>query len=192
MAAATAMDEQFVVRDTSLGPIGLAWTDRGLSRLQLPECDRATTAARMAQRGATAAAGELPDAIAALLAALDGYAGGRPTAFDDVPLDLGRGRPFDLPVWEAARRLAWGEVVTYGELTRRLGPPYVATAVGQALGRNPVPIVVPCHRIVAANHRLGGFSAPGGAVTKQRLLTLEGVTVAAPAPLLDLMTAPDA
>lgn len=181
---------QLVVIDTAIGGIGLAWSGRGLTRLRLPERDRVATEARHAARGSGSVDDVLsaaPAFVAELVARLIAYAGGERVDFAEVPLDLDGARAFDLPVWRASCAINWGETVTYGELTRRLGPPYVARAVGQALGRNPVPIVVPCHRIVAAGHRIGGFSAPGGAVTKERLLALEGVKVEAPAPLLDLM-----
>lgn len=185
--------EHFAVVESAIGGIGLAWSERGLARLQLPERDRETTAARLAARGGSGSsddAGALPAFVGELVTLLSAYARGERVDFAGVPLDLAGARPFDLPVWRASCAIAWGETVTYGELTRRLGPPYVARAVGQALGRNPVPIIVPCHRIVAAGYRLGGFSAPGGAVTKERLLALEGVRVEAPAPLLDLMQRP--
>lgn len=184
-------DERYAILDTALGTIGLAWSTVGLTRLQLPERDRAGTEARLRPRGTAAGKDEPPGFVAALAAELEAYARGEPVGFASVPLDLAGARAFDLPVWRACRALAWGTAVTYGELTRGLGAPYVATAVGQALGRNPVPLVVPCHRVVAAGHKLGGFSAPGGAVTKERLLALEGVRVEAPPPpLLALMGGP--
>ncbi len=91
----------------------------------------------------------------------------------EVPLDL-RGSPFQLRVWSAARRIPWGATVTYGELASRLGDARLARAVGRALSRNPVPLFVPCHRVVAADG-LGGFAA--GSWWKRRLLALEGHAV---------------
>ncbi len=87
---------------------------------------------------------------------------------------------FRLDIYAAARRLRFGEVVTYGELARRAGHEGMARETGAALGANPVPLVVPCHRIVAAGGRIGGFSAPGGAATKEKMLELEGVRVGPP------------
>ena len=91
-----------------------------------------------------------------------------------MPLDLGSAGPFARAVWSAARRVRAGRTVSYGELARAIGRPGAARAVGGALGRNPVPLVVPCHRIVGATGALHGFSARGGVATKRRLLELEG------------------
>ena len=88
--------------------------------------------------------------------------------------------PFRRKVYATARAVGWGETVTYGELARRAGCDGEARDVGQTLARNPVPLIVPCHRILAAGNRLGGFSAPGGIFTKERLLTLEGAFADAP------------
>ena len=92
--------------------------------------------------------------------------------------------PFERQVYAAARCIPWGQTVSYGELARRTGAPDAARAVGHALSRNPVPIIVPCHRVLAKGHRIGGFSAYGGAIAKERLLALEGVHVDAGTPLL--------
>ena len=91
----------------------------------------------------------------------------------DVPLDLRAVPAFDRRVYELARGIAPGSTVSYGELARRLGEPGAAQVVGRALGANPFAIVVPCHRVLAAGHRAGGFSAPGGLRTKLRLLQIE-------------------
>jgi methylated-DNA-[protein]-cysteine S-methyltransferase len=95
--------------------------------------------------------------------------------FSPLVLDLSGVGGFYRRIYEATRRLAWGETATYGELARRVGSPGAARAVGQAMGRNPIPLIVPCHRVLASGHGIGGFSAFGGAVTKTRLLALEGV-----------------
>ena len=188
--AAAHNHERYALVETAIGQLGLAWTMNGLTRLQLPGRDRADTVARLAARGAECSVDDEPAFVADAARLLQRYAERRNVDFTGLPLDLAGARPFDLPVWRVCRDLGFGETVTYGELTRRLGAPYVARAVGQALGRNPVPIVVPCHRVVAAGHRIGGFSAPGGAVTKERLLALENVKIEAPAPLLELMQRP--
>lgn len=189
--------EHYDLVETRIGAIGIAWSGSGVTRVQLPEADREATEVLLAKGGRRAPASNPPSFILDLAELLARYAGGERVDFDHLPLDLARARPFDLPVWRACRELAWGQAVTYGELTRRLGSPYVATAVGQALGRNPVPIIVPCHRVVAAGGRIGGFSAPGGAATKSRLLTLEGIEIGPPTPpsaelppLLELMQRP--
>lgn len=92
----------------------------------------------------------------------------------EVPLDLGAGSELERKVWAAALRIPCGEVRTYGDIAREIGAPGAAQAVGAALGRNPVPIIVPCHRVVAGGGRSGGFSAPGGVSTKFRILRIEG------------------
>ena len=87
--------------------------------------------------------------------------------------------PFYVEIYAAARRVGWGETATYGELARQAGAPGAARAVGQAMARNPVAVIIPCHRILASGNKVGGFSAFGGAVSKQRLLGLEGVRIGA-------------
>jgi methylated-DNA-[protein]-cysteine S-methyltransferase len=108
---------------------------------------------------------------------------GRSTDFSSVALDLTRVAAFERDVYEVARRIPFGRTMSYGELAEQIGTPDAAREVGQALARNPVPIIVPCHRILAKGHRIGGFSAPGGVFTKQQLLALEGVHVDAGTPL---------
>ena len=99
---------------------------------------------------------------------------GEPSDLSAAPLDLDGVPAFHRRVYDLARRIPPGETLTYGEIAGRLGDPSQARAVGQALGANPIPILVPCHRVFAANGRMGGFSAPGGVSTKLRLLEIEG------------------
>ena len=108
------------------------------------------------------------------------YAEGDDVDFTVLPFDLDGVDPFSRAIYDAALTLAHGEVTTYGELSARAGFPGMARETGQALGRNPLPLVIPCHRILAAGGRIGGFSAPGGAATKARLLAHEGVRLAPP------------
>lgn len=171
--------------DTAIGRCGVAWSGRGLVVVQLPERDDATTLARV-RRGA-------PDAVEtppppAIRAAIDGIvallAGGR-TDLTGVPLDLDGVPPFHRRIYDVVRAIPPGATLTYGEVAARAGEPGAARAVGQAMGRNPVPIVVPCHRVLAAGSRPGGFSAPGGVATKRRLLAIEGVPLEAPLPLFE-------
>ncbi|HEY6631178.1 MAG TPA: MGMT family protein, partial [Rhizobiaceae bacterium] len=96
------------------------------------------------------------------------------------PVDLGGVDDFRLAIYEAARKLGFGETTTYGELAKRAGHDGLPRETGQALGANPVPLIIPCHRILAAGGKIGGFSAPGGSTTKQRMLALEGVRVGPP------------
>lgn len=177
------MSASSFVFETPLGHFAIAWGEAGLTRLVLPEPDRASALRRMAGRGATELPepldeAELPASIAEIVADIRRYAAGQTVDFSTVPVDLDGMDDFRRAIYAAARDLAQGEAVTYGELARRAGYPDTARETGAALGRNPVPLVIPCHRIVAAGGKLGGFSAPGGNATKARLLAHERARVA--------------
>jgi methylated-DNA-[protein]-cysteine S-methyltransferase len=173
--------EYYALFETAIGTCGVAWSERGLTRLQLPESDRHATEGRLRK----AAVGGVPaPGIEALINDVQHYLAGERTRFAAVPLDLSGVTPFDRRVYAAIRALDWGETASYGEIARRIGAPETARAVGQALAHNPIPIVIPCHRVLASGHRIGGFSAHGGAATKERLLELEGVRLRANEPLL--------
>jgi methylated-DNA-[protein]-cysteine S-methyltransferase len=168
-----------VVFETALGFVALSFSELGLTRAVLPEPDAATARRRLVGRGVdpTTIAGDntkLPEAIDALIGAVRRYAKGENVDFRFVAIDYGKASPLYRDIWEAARCLAQGEIVTYGELAARAGHPGMARETGQALGRNPVPLIVPCHRIAAASGKTGGFSAPGGVSTKLKLLDHEG------------------
>ena len=167
----------YVVFDTAIGAIGLAWNDRGITRLRLPEADRGAMDRHM-QKFGRAWTGDPPQPIAQLIADIRRAATGRAVDFTSVAVDLTRVTdPFYRKVYDALRKVGWGETATYGELARRAGSsePEAAREVGQAMGRNPVPVIIPCHRVLASGNKIGGFSAPGGASTKEKLLALEGV-----------------
>ncbi len=175
----------FMLFDTALGRCGIAWNERAISGVFLPESNARQTRARLLRRFPGAAESAPP---AEVRAAVDGIAallgGGRPE-LSAVPLDLDGVPDFHRRVYEIARTIPPGETLTYGEIAGRLGDPLQARAVGQALGQNPFPIVVPCHRVLAAGGRTGGFSAPGGTGTKLRLLEIEGARAAAIPTLFD-------
>lgn len=160
--------------DTAIGGCGIAWTGNALAAVQLPETTREGTLLRMRRRFAEAPAALPPpvfvqQAIRRIQQVLEG-------ARDDlldVPLDLAEVPAFHRAVYEVARAIPPGEVLTYGEVARRIGDPGASRAVGQALGQNPFAPVVPCHRVLAAGGRSGGFSAEGGAATKLRMLEIE-------------------
>jgi methylated-DNA-[protein]-cysteine S-methyltransferase len=162
--------------DTALGSCGIAWSERGLWRLQLPESDCSATERRLKKAGASASA-QPPIEIDEAIAELQRYFSGRRTDFSGMALDLTGIGGFEQQTYAAARLLRWGETASYGDLARRIGQPQAAREVGRALGRNPLPIIIPCHRILAKGHRIGGFSAHGGRLTKERLLGLEGVRI---------------
>lgn len=167
------------VFDTALGEFGIGWTDAGLARLQLPGLDRAGLLARLNRNGAQA--GDPPRSIEALINRIEDYAEGAAVDFADVALDLEGLPDFNRRAYQLLLAVGWGETTTYGELARQLGDVGLSRAVGAAMGANPMPLVIPCHRVLASDGKPGGFSAPGGAESKLRMLTLEGVTVGAPA-----------
>jgi O-6-methylguanine DNA methyltransferase len=169
------MEPGFALFDTAIGHCAIAWSGRGIVGVQLPEGTEAKTRARMRRRfpGAREASpcGDVQRAVDGIVALLRGDA----IDFSAVTLDMERVPEFHRRVYAVARTIACGATLTYGEIAKRLGAPgEAAPDVGQALGRNPFPIIVPCHRVVAAGGKLGGFSAPGGAGTKRRLLAIEG------------------
>jgi methylated-DNA-[protein]-cysteine S-methyltransferase len=170
----------YAVLDSAIGACAIAWGDAGVTRFQLPEASREATEKRL-QGGAGAPRLQSPPvAIARVIADLQRYFAGGRVNFSGVDVDLAGVAPFYVRVYEAARRIGWGETATYGELAARAGSPGAARGVGQALSRNPVAVIIPCHRILASGNKVGGFSAYGGTVSKERLLALEGLHLLAP------------
>jgi methylated-DNA-[protein]-cysteine S-methyltransferase len=174
----------YALIETGIGWIGIAWSEQGLTRVQLSARDHEATARRLLAtiKGRPVEAASLPGPIAELADMLRRYGAGEAVDFSGVPVDLDGVDPFRRDIYDAARCLGFGETTTYGGLAEEAGPKGRAQETGKALGQNPVPIVVPCHRILAAGNRIGGFSAPGGAVAKERLLEMEGVHVGPPPP----------
>jgi methylated-DNA-[protein]-cysteine S-methyltransferase len=165
----------FAVFATAIGPCAIGWSEGGVTIVQLPEGDEGAARARMQRRGAGLREIAPPTEIARAIAAISALLAGEAVDLSFVRLDMEQTPPFERSVYERARTIPPGQTRTYGELARDLGgPPGSARAVGQALGRNPFAIVVPCHRVLAAGGALGGFSARGGVKTKQRLLAIEG------------------
>jgi methylated-DNA-[protein]-cysteine S-methyltransferase len=168
-----------MVFDTALGEFGIGWTDAGLARVQLPGLDRAVLLQRINRGGAMA--GEPTRAIEELVNRIEDYAEGEAVDFSAVPLDLSGVPDFNRRAYELLVKIGWGETTTYGALARELGDVTLSRAVGAAMGANPIPLVIPCHRVLASDGRPGGFSAPGGAESKLRMLELEGVSIGTPA-----------
>ena len=155
------------IRDSPVGPIYGWFSKRGLCWLRLP------VPGRTALRVPVLHSSVNDQRVAALRAALDRYFSGIRQDFEEIPLDLGAATPFRLRVWQALRdEIPWGSVMTYGALAERLGCSRAAQAAGQALKANPIPILIPCHRIVASNGQLGGYSC--GPFWKRELLRVEG------------------
>jgi methylated-DNA-[protein]-cysteine S-methyltransferase len=125
--------------------------------------------------------GEPTRAVEAVINLIEDYAEGNVVEFRDVRLDLQGVPEFHRRAYELLLDYGWGQTTTYGELARALGDVTLSRAVGQAMGSNPIPLIIPCHRVLASNGKAGGFSAPGGAESKLRMLALEGVAVGAPA-----------
>jgi methylated-DNA-[protein]-cysteine S-methyltransferase len=168
--------------DTPLGRCGIAWRDAGLRAVQLPSADEAATLARLTHAAGFAPAeaaraivepARVPAAVADAIEGIVALLSGQARDLRELVLDTSDLAPFPARVYAAAREIAPGATVGYGELARRIGEPGAARAVGRALGANPWVIVVPCHRVLAAGDRPGGFSAPGGVSTKRRLLEIE-------------------
>jgi len=176
----------FALFDTAMGRCGVAWGAFGLIGMQLPEATPGAAWARLRKRFPEAVEASPSPAIEQIIErVLVLLAGGRDD-LTDIPLDLTGVPAFNLRVYEIARAIAPGETSTYGQVARAMGEPGAARAVGKALGENPWPIVVPCHRVLAASGGMGGFSAEGGASTKAQLLTLERARTSAAPTLFDL------
>ena len=174
-----------LVFETVLGFVALAWSAEGLTHLALPQGEFAEAerlAARWSDAGEAVLEADAPDFVRAATGLIRRYASGETVDFSALPFDLRGVGHFRRAIYAAALRLPQGTVTTYGALAESAGFPGSARETGQALGANPLPLVIPCHRILAAGRRIGGFSAPGGIVTKQRLLAHEGVDLAPPPP----------
>ncbi len=179
-------DQGFVLFDTVIGRCGLAWGQRGLIGVQLPEATPGAAWARLRKRFPDAVEAEPPEEIEAVIDRIRDLLGGERDALADIPLELDGQSPFNLRVYAIARAIRPGETSTYGQVATAMGEPGASRAVGKALGENPWPIVVPCHRVLAASGKMGGFSANGGAETKARLLTLEKAKTSDVPTLFDL------
>jgi methylated-DNA-[protein]-cysteine S-methyltransferase len=163
----------FTLFETAIGSTGIAWGPRGIAGVQLPEAGEAGTRARLAERFPGAREGAPPPDVARAIEEITALLRGEARDLAAIALDMEGVPPFHRRVYEAARAIAPGETLSYGEVAARLGSPGSARAVGQALGRNPFAIVVPCHRVLAAGGKPGGFSANGGITTKLRMLAIE-------------------
>lgn len=176
-------DAGFALFETPLGSCGIAWGPAGLTGTLLPEAEAAATRARLTKRFGALAERSPPDPVLAAIELIVAHLGGARVDYSGTALDFGSVGAWEAAVYRAAREIPHGETRSYGALAAALDAAGAAQAVGQALGRNPWPIIVPCHRITAAAGRTGGFSAPGGAATKLRLLGIEGALAAERLPL---------
>ncbi|HTG00930.1 MAG TPA: methylated-DNA--[protein]-cysteine S-methyltransferase [Nitrospirota bacterium] len=178
------MSAEYTLFKTPLGVCGVAWRRRNpelrVTALQLPEATPRLTESRIVRTTSAAKARIVPAQIRTLIKRVNLHFKGEAQDFQDVAVDMESAGPFMKKVYQAARRVPAGATVTYGELAAAAGRPGASRAVGQAMGRNPVPLIIPCHRVLAAGNRPGGFSAHGGIATKAKMLELEGVLIEAP------------
>jgi methylated-DNA-[protein]-cysteine S-methyltransferase len=166
--------EGFALFETTIGKCGIAWNDAGVLGVQLPERDAAATRTRLERRFPNATEGETPVDVLLTIGRIVALLRGERVDLTPVVLDMTRVSDFDRRVYVAARSIPAGRTKTYGEIARLIGEPSAAREVGAALGRNPFAIIVPCHRVLAANGKAGGFSAAQGVKTKLELLNIEG------------------
>jgi len=164
----------FHLFDTGIGRCAIAWGPAGIVGSMLPGRDDASTRARMRHQLGEAREDAPPPEIEVVVAEIQRLLAGEQRDLSSAVLDMGAVPEFDRRVYVETRRIPPGQTVTYGDIAARLGDVGLSRAVGQALGRNPFPIIVPCHRVLAAHGKTGGFSAPGGIDTKRRLLEIEG------------------
>ena len=174
---------RYLIFETASGFCGIAWNNVGITRFQLPTRSAAAAERILLRRVPGAEPGAPISEVAEAVAAVKRYFEGEETDFSGFKLDLGVQDPFFKRIYAAARRVGWGQTTTYGTLANELGAgPEAARDVGQAMAKNPVALIIPCHRVLAAGGKIGGFSAPGGSAAKIRMLELEGVHVEPPRP----------
>lgn len=164
----------FAVFETAIGFCGIAWGEAGVVGVRLPDAGAGLTRARLHAEHPEAVEGEPPEYVRAAMKEIDALLRGEARSLAEVPLDFSGVPRFHRRVYEVARTIPPGKTWTYGEVAKALGMPGSAQAVGRALGHNPFPIVVPCHRVLGAGGKMVGFSAPGGVETKRRMLAIEG------------------
>jgi len=164
--------------ETAFGFAAIAWEGHAIMCTSLPSPTEAAAARYIAsKRGAhpfpSPAPSSVPLWVQAIVANIQKHFRGDLQHFDDVPIHLASAPPFHQKVYEVTRAIPLGETATYGEIARRAGSPHAARAIGQAMAKNPIPLIIPCHRVMGASNKLTGFTAPGGIATKERMLQLE-------------------
>ena len=174
----------YCIFETPLGVCGIAWREPADSAaqpavllVQLPEATAQATESRIARKSGSSQPSVPPPDIAEIIGKIRKHLQGKVQDFRDVAVELDGVAPFARQVYEVTQEIPAGQTRTYGEIAKAVGQPAAAQEVGQALSKNPVPIIVPCHRVAAAGGKPGGFSAHGGRTTKFKLLALEGASV---------------
>lgn len=180
----------YTIFDTAIGWAGIVWGDNGLIGAHLPESDRDTARASLLRRFPGMTEAEPSPEVAGVIDGIRALLRGEKPMLLEAQLDLSRVPEFNAKVYAIARQIPPGETLTYGEIAVKLGDRLLAQQVGGALGRNPWPIIVPCHRVTAAGGKLGGFTARGGTQTKLKLLATEGAKAGAQPDLFGFMPDP--
>jgi methylated-DNA-[protein]-cysteine S-methyltransferase len=169
--------QHYALFDTRIGICGIEWGPRGINGVQLPMGSEEKIRARIRQRRGDIAEAEPTTEVKAAIDRIVALLEGKADDLADIALDLDDVPEFNRGVYDIARQIPPGKTLTYGDIAKRLGGVELSRDVGQALGRNPCPIVVPCHRVLAAGNKPGGFSARGGVETKLKMLAIEGAAV---------------
>ena len=173
----------FTLFDTPIGTCSLVWRDDRIVGLRLPEASPAATRNRIKRRWPGAEEQQPPPAMQAVVDRVLALLAGQRVDLSDVPLDFGDAPEFHQRAYAVARTVPPGQTITYGEIARRLGAPQESREVGQAMGKNPIAILMPCHRVLGADGKMGGFSATGGVAIKRRILEIEGAAALGAGPL---------
>jgi methylated-DNA-[protein]-cysteine S-methyltransferase len=173
----------FTLFETPIGTCSLVWQDDRVIGLRLPEASPAATRARIARRWPKAEEQPPPPGMMKVIDRVLALLAGEAVDLADVPLDFGAAPEFHQRAYAVARTIPPGQTMTYGEIATRLGAPHDSREVGQAMGRNPIAIIMPCHRVLGADGKMGGFSANGGVATKRRILEIEGAAAVGAGPL---------
>lgn len=169
--------------ETAAGISAIGWNDAGISALRLPAASANEAERALLRRFPGAVRCVPPPPVATVVDSVVRYFAGEKVDFSATPVDMGEQEPFFGQVYAFVRRLGWGETTSYGAIAKALGAgPEFARDVGQAMAKNPVPLIVPCHRVTGAGGKIGGFSAPGGSMSKARMLELEGVSIETASP----------
>ena len=170
----------FALFDTPIDCCGIVWNGRGIAGVQLPETDRRAVRNRVLLRFPGACEAVPPADVQRVVDDIAALLNGKPRDLDYAKIDTAALPDFHRRVYDVARTIPAGSTLSYGEIAERLGDRLLAREVGEALGQNPFPIIVPCHRVLAAGGKMGGFSARGGVRTKLRLLSIEGAEPGGP------------
>ncbi|MDB5565762.1 MAG: methylated-DNA--protein-cysteine methyltransferase [Tardiphaga sp.] len=177
----------YTIFDTPVGRCGIAWGQAGIVGVRLPEAREIETRRRLLQQFAEARGIRPPADIELAIEGIVALLRGTPCDLSDVPLDMAGLPPFNRRVYDTVRLIPHGQTRTYAELAARLGASGAVRAVGQAINRNPLAILVPCHRTLATAGQTSGFAGNGGIVTKFRLLSIEGALAGSRPTLFDAL-----